>query len=187
MFAQVILRYSVLSHLVQAPCCRRPTILFTRSSSTPAQISSGSRRCLSLPWALPTWVFVTSDFIYTYIYQQGKARNSDTENRTVYPQCLVSSSGSISSIWLIVPQRSRVSDCGKLQIKGPFILLHKRSRNDWCLRWNVIHEYGVWCVLECVCCQWAAASPHYLFLTEWGERRIGAKRQRRQTHEKGGN
>lgn len=92
------------------------------------------------------------------------------KNRTVYPRCMVSgnrSEGSISSIWLTVPQRSRVSDCSKLQLKGSFILLHKCSRHTgWCLWWHVMHWAGLGCVSECVCC-WRAAgfssSSHYLF------------------------
>lgn len=101
--------------------------------------------------------------------RQGAYRGRQ-KNRTVYPHCMVSgnrSKGSISSIWLTVPQRSRVSDCSKLQLKGSFILLHKCSRHTgWCLWWHVMHWAGLGCVSECVCC-WRAAgfssSSHYLF------------------------
>lgn len=40
--------------------------------------------------------------------------------------------GSISSAWLSASKRSRVSDCSKWQIKGPFMLLHKCSLRTGC-------------------------------------------------------
>ncbi len=102
----------------------------------------------------------------------------------------VSDKGSVSSIWIIVPKRSRVSDCSKLQIKGPFILLHKCSRYTVCCRtWHVMR--GVVCARMCVCvCCRAAGSVaflHYLFITEWGEWKNGEKQLRCQTHVKGRN
>lgn len=40
--------------------------------------------------------------------------------------------GSVSSEWLSASKRSRVSDCSKWQIKGPFMLLHKCSLRTGC-------------------------------------------------------
>lgn len=61
--------------------------------------------------------------------------------------------GSVSSVWLIVPKRSRVSDCSKLQIKGPFILLLKCS-----LHTNGSLRRGLW---VCGCALWGRRL-HYI-------------------------
>lgn len=122
-------------------CNHRPSVVSGNKKLSAAIYNWDKEKLSFLNWTWPVTLH--------YANRRDKS-SSDTENRTIYRNRI--SKGSVSSMWLIVAQRSRVSDCSKLQIKGPFILSHKCSwRAGWCLRRYVRCRVGVGCVYVFVC------------------------------------